>query len=524
MRQPAPTGPDSDARCDDSIGARGPGGRAVTRPASIEEKDRVLSEDSLSEDLKLNDAWLVEHARHGDNQSFAVLLRRYERKLIRVLTRLVDDPEQARDLAQETFWRVYSRLDRFDTSRRFGPWLFRLAINLGLDWIRHNKRDYLRPGSIDWIATNGQAGFELPDPDPRIQIELAQEVQFVLGLMPICYRTILVLRDLEGFSTSEVAAIVGRRESTVRWRLSVAREKFREIWERRQAIVRDTTDRIPKAGGPMIHRECEWVRARLPLWVGDSSGEQSDGRYEGCDLAANERCKIERHMDLCASCRLYQCSLTEALAAPWAAADQMPLEKSPPSLWPAIARRIASEDAPKVSRWRQAAGCVADWCIQAQMILDREPSFRIGWKGDASSAASTIPKGRGARFEAKRGFALRYGLMTLLAAATWIGVLVIGREWADAQATTVANAAPLAKQDVPAPIRDEPSHVTELDMDVEDSPGELAENALARAPEASGFGLDGTSPAKSSSQIRPGSDFDHGTPMAPDARDSKPVY
>ena len=228
---------------------RGPGGRAVTRPASIEEKDRVLSEDSLSEDLKLNDAWLVEHARHGDNQSFAVLLRRYERKLIRVLTRLVDDPEQARDLAQETFWRVYSRLDRFDTSRRFGPWLFRLAINLGLDWIRHNKRDYLRPGSIDWIATNGQAGFELPDPDPRIQIELAQEVQFVLGLMPICYRTILVLRDLEGFSTSEVAAIVGRRESTVRWRLSVAREKFREIWERRQAIVRDTTDRIPKRGG-----------------------------------------------------------------------------------------------------------------------------------------------------------------------------------------------------------------------------------------------------------------------------------
>ena len=274
----------------------------------------------------------------------------------------------------------------------------------------------------------------------------------------------------------------------------------------------------------MIHRECEWVRARLPLWVGDSSGEQSDGRYEGCDLAANERCKIERHMDLCASCRLYQCSLTEALAALWAAADQMPLEKSPPSLWPAIARRIASEDAPKVSRWRQAAGCVADWCIQAQMILDREPSFRIGWKGDASSAASTIPKGRGARFEAKRGFALRDGLMTLLAAATWIGVLVIGREWADAQATTVANAAPWPNKMFQHQFVTNPLMSLNWTWMWKTRQVNSLRTLWRCAPEASGFGLDGTSPAKSSSQIRPGSDFDHGTPMAPDARDSKPVY
>ena len=52
--------------------------------------------------------------------------------------------------------------------------------------------------------------------------------------MPVSYRTILVLRDLEGFSSSEVAAIVGRREATVRWRLSKAERRFREIWERRQ--------------------------------------------------------------------------------------------------------------------------------------------------------------------------------------------------------------------------------------------------------------------------------------------------
>lgn len=181
----------------------------------------------------LHDALLVELARRGDHPAFAVLVRRYERKLIRVLLRLVHDPEQARDLAQETFWRVYTRLDRFDTARRFGPWLFRIGVNLALDWLR-SARNTSTPASIDRTDGEGQAILELSDPDPRGRAELAQEVHHVLGMMPVSYRTILVLRDLEGFSSSEVAAIVGRREATVRWRLAKAREKFREIWGRRQ--------------------------------------------------------------------------------------------------------------------------------------------------------------------------------------------------------------------------------------------------------------------------------------------------
>jgi len=129
---------------------------------------------------------------------------------------------------------VYSRLERFDTARRFGPWLFRVAVNLGLDWLRRCRSEPSPPASIDRPHGDGQLPFELPDPDPRIQTELAQEVQHILAQLPVSYRTVLVLRDLEGFSSSEVAAIVGRREATVRWRLSKARDKFRELWQRRQ--------------------------------------------------------------------------------------------------------------------------------------------------------------------------------------------------------------------------------------------------------------------------------------------------
>jgi len=234
MRKPANPGPDPDIRLDVIGGARSPKPRHDDRRVRDEGEPGVTNLDGSADEANLNDAWLVELARRGDHQAFAVLVHRYERKLIRVLIRLVREPEQARDLAQETFWRVYARLDRFDTARRFGPWLFRVAINLGLDWLRGSRSVPPPAVSIDRAGEDGEEKFELPDPDPRIQADLVQEVHFVLALMPVSYRTILVLRDLEGFSASEVAAIVGRREATVRWRLAKAREKFREIWERRQ--------------------------------------------------------------------------------------------------------------------------------------------------------------------------------------------------------------------------------------------------------------------------------------------------
>jgi RNA polymerase sigma-70 factor (ECF subfamily) len=208
--------------------------RSDVRRSGVAKSPSVAPQEVANDELNLNDAWLVELTRHGDHQAFAVLVRRYERKLIRVLTRLVQEPEQALDLAQETFWRVYSTLDRFDTARRFGPWLFRVGLNLGVDWLRQRKTELAATTSLERAGSDGLAVFELADPDPRTQLELAQEVQFILSLMAVSYRTILVLRDLEGFSASEIAAIMGRREATIRWRLSQAREKFREIWERRQ--------------------------------------------------------------------------------------------------------------------------------------------------------------------------------------------------------------------------------------------------------------------------------------------------
>lgn len=241
MPKPVNSGHEPNARSDDRCETEAQASRFELGIAQLDgnsEHGRT-SFDGFRSDANLSDAWLVELARRGDHEAFAVLVRRYERKLIRVLTRLVREPEQARDLAQETFWRVYTRLDRFDTARRFGPWLFRVGVNLGLDWLRHSKGERSPAISINRTGSGGQLTLDLPDPDPRSRADLAQEVHFILALLPVSYRTILVLRDLEGFTSSEVAAIVGRREATIRWKLAVAREKFRAIWQRRQEGARE---------------------------------------------------------------------------------------------------------------------------------------------------------------------------------------------------------------------------------------------------------------------------------------------
>jgi RNA polymerase sigma-70 factor (ECF subfamily) len=179
-----------------------------------------------------SDARLVEDVRRGDHGAFEVLVRRYEGRLMSVLLRFVQDRELTRDLAQETFLRVYERLDQFDPSRRFGPWLFRIGVNLTLDYLRKRKRRV-------WPSLFSDSRMEKgPDPavaDPREALDLEQEVRKVLEGIPEKYRTVLILRDLENFSSSEIAAILHRKEATIRWRLAEARMRFQELWKRRQS-------------------------------------------------------------------------------------------------------------------------------------------------------------------------------------------------------------------------------------------------------------------------------------------------
>lgn len=201
------------------------------RPVRMSEPD-THAIDTPPQGQGASDARLVEEVRHGDHAAFETLVKRYEGRLMSILMRFVRDYELSRDLAQETFLRVYERIEQFDPSRRFGPWLFRIGVNLALDYMRRRKRRV-------WPSLFSESPAEKgPDPavaDPRTALDLEQEVRAVLEQIPEKYRTVLVLRDLENFSSSEVAAILHRKEATIRWRLAEARTRFQELWSRRQA-------------------------------------------------------------------------------------------------------------------------------------------------------------------------------------------------------------------------------------------------------------------------------------------------
>ncbi|MCG6156098.1 RNA polymerase sigma factor [Rubinisphaera margarita] len=187
----------------------------------------ILLEDRTS---SVSDARLVEDVRRGDQDSFRLLVERYESRLYRVIYRFVRDDSLAEDLAQEAFIRAYENLDQFDLSRRFGPWLFRIGVNLTLDYLRKRKR---RGWTSLFSEVNPDQPLNPGTSDPRDNLDINEEVSRVMQELPEKYRSVLVLRDLENFSTAEIAAIIGRKEATIRWRLAEARNRFKVAWIKR---------------------------------------------------------------------------------------------------------------------------------------------------------------------------------------------------------------------------------------------------------------------------------------------------
>jgi RNA polymerase sigma-70 factor (ECF subfamily) len=201
----------------------------------------IFTSGAQQEGAGFSDARLVEDARRGNKDAFGILVQRYERRLVRVILRFVSDPELARDLAQETFLRAYVRFDQFDPSRRFGPWLFRIGVNLTFDFLRRKRRRGKWSVFTDyWNSTSADP----ETPDPRTQLDTRQEVELVLKQVPEKYRTVLILRDMENFSTSEIAAIMNRKEATIRWRLAEARNMFQRLWAKRQGLASSSDEKV----------------------------------------------------------------------------------------------------------------------------------------------------------------------------------------------------------------------------------------------------------------------------------------
>lgn len=202
---------------------------------------------------------LVRRAQAGEEQAFALLVRRHEQRAWRVARNLVPSDEDAQDLAQEAFVRVFKNLASFDFQYPFTTWLYRIVTNLAIDHLRRR-----RPAASTSALENDEGDWDLADsgaPSPSDNLEhgeVATEVRDVLASLAPHFQSVLVLRELEGLPCTEIAKIVGATHVTVRWRLHRGRKLFQEEWERRARVaetrrasdgqLRDGRDVDPRGG------------------------------------------------------------------------------------------------------------------------------------------------------------------------------------------------------------------------------------------------------------------------------------
>jgi len=177
--------------------------------------------------------WL-RRAKAGDASAFEQLLVLHQRQVLTTCLRLLGDLKDAQDAAQEVFLRLYKYLHRFQDGREFPPWLYRVTVNVCHDAQRRRQRSSTL--SLDDLVGSGEMREPAGATDLEAEFGLAEKRGFVaeaLKRLPEKERAAVVLRDIEGLSTREVAGILGSSEVTVRSQVSSARMKMKLFLERR---------------------------------------------------------------------------------------------------------------------------------------------------------------------------------------------------------------------------------------------------------------------------------------------------
>jgi len=180
-----------------------------------------------------HDRELVDRVIKGDYYAFELLVEKHQGRIYRHLRKMVRDYDVAEDLLQETFLSAYKGLTRFSGNSSFATWLFRIATNAALMFLRKHKPDSIQYD--DELKLRARADHAPASPefaDTPLELLLSDEgrrtIEKAIDELPLMYRTVLMLRDVEGFSVREVSKITDSSVSAIKSRLHRARHSVRE--------------------------------------------------------------------------------------------------------------------------------------------------------------------------------------------------------------------------------------------------------------------------------------------------------
>lgn len=191
------------------------------------------------------DQQLVERVQRGDKQAFALLVSKYQRKLLRLLSRLIRDPAEVEDVAQETFIKAYRALPSFRGDSAFYTWLYRIGVNTAKNYlVAQGRRAPTTTGFNSEEAETFDDGEQLRDINTPERLMMTRQigdtVETAMQGLPEELKTAIVLREIEGLSYEEIASIMDCPIGTVRSRIFRAREA---IAERLRPLLDTTPDK-----------------------------------------------------------------------------------------------------------------------------------------------------------------------------------------------------------------------------------------------------------------------------------------
>lgn len=179
------------------------------------------------------DRILVERVQGGDKQAFGLLVTKYQRKLTRLLSRMIRDSAEVEDIAQETFIRAYRALSGFRNDSAFYTWLYRIGVNTAKNWLVTQRRRAPTSTALDNEEAENYDDAELlrhnDTPEQLLMSkQIGETVNSAMDALPADLRTAVTLREIEGLSYEEIAQVMDCPIGTVRSRIFRAREAIAE--------------------------------------------------------------------------------------------------------------------------------------------------------------------------------------------------------------------------------------------------------------------------------------------------------
>jgi len=187
--------------------------------------------------VNLLESQLVKLALKGDQAAFAELVELYQEKLYHMAYRMLNNRQEAEDVVQDTFLRVYNNLERYDDTMKFSTWIYRIATNLCIDRLRKRKPVYsLDAESTEYEGLDGYSMIPSDNRTPESELLLSETQRIIhqaIDTLPPKYKTVMILRYIHELSLQEVGDILDMPVTTIKTRVHRGREFLRKKLEYR---------------------------------------------------------------------------------------------------------------------------------------------------------------------------------------------------------------------------------------------------------------------------------------------------